>query len=63
MIAVDDFQQKNVSFSMVAKKDLPAHCPPVDAQKWSMHPKVFLQFDADGNANCPYCGSKYKLAN
>ncbi len=58
---VDDFQQKHVSFSMVKTQDLPAHCPPVEAQKWNMHPKVFLKFDAKGLASCPYCGVSYKL--
>lgn len=61
MKGVDDFQQKNVSFSFVEKKDLPAHCPPVESQKWNMHPKVFLQFDDKGQAACPYCSSKYQL--
>ncbi len=61
MTNIDGFQQKNVSYSIVDKKDLPAHCPPKDAQKWSMHPKVFLKFDQQGQAVCPYCGSKYEL--
>jgi len=47
---------------IISKKDLPAHCPPKDASKWNMHPKVFLLFDEDGKANCPYCGALYKLA-
>ena len=59
---VDDFQKKHVSFSTVEQKDLPFHCPPKDAQKWNMHPKVFLKFDSTGKAACPYCGASYKLA-
>jgi len=47
---------------LISKKDLPAYCPPKDASKWNMHPKVFLPFDDDGIANCPYCGALYKLA-
>ena len=62
-MSVDNFQQKNVSFSLVENKDLPSHCPPIDAQKWSMHPKVFLQFNDEGQATCPYCVSKYQLAD
>lgn len=58
---VDFFQQKNVSYSIVEKKDFPGHCPPKNAQKWNMHPKVFLKFDNQGQAVCPYCGSKYEL--
>ena len=45
----------------ISKKDLPAHCPPKDASKWNMHPKVYLPFDGDGKAYCPYCGTLYKL--
>jgi uncharacterized Zn-finger protein len=29
---------------------------------WSSHPRVFLDFDHDGNAKCPYCGTQYRLA-
>ena len=58
---VDDFQQRNVSYNMVEKDDLPACCPPKDAQKWNMHPKVYLQFNEQGHAVCQYCGSKYEL--
>jgi uncharacterized Zn-finger protein len=59
---IDIFQQKHVSFSTVEAKDLPFHCPPKEANKWSMHPKVFLKFDSTGKAACPYCGASYKLA-
>lgn len=59
---IDDFHQKNVSFNLVEMDDFPAHCPPKEAQKWNMHPKVFLQFDDKGHASCPYCGAKYELA-
>jgi uncharacterized Zn-finger protein len=47
---------------LIPKKDLPVHCPPRDSSKWNMHPKVFLPFDENGKANCPYCGALYKLA-
>ena len=56
-----DSQNKHKSFSLVAEKDLPFHCPPKEAQKWSMHPKVFLSFDEQGKASCPYCGASYEL--
>ena len=48
-------------YSLVSKNELPFHCPPEEAQKWNMHPKVFLSFDEEGGANCPYCGAIYKL--
>jgi len=43
-------------------KDLPAHCPNPAMPLWSSHPRVFLDFDHDGNAKCPYCGTQYRLA-
>ncbi|MBW5291090.1 MAG: hypothetical protein Rsou_0793 [Candidatus Ruthia sp. Asou_11_S2] len=61
-LSVDDFQKKHVSFSVVEEKNLPFHCPPPEAQKWNMHPKVFLKFDKNGKASCPYCSASYELA-
>ena len=52
---------KYSSFRLISKNELPFHCPPKEAQKWNMHPKVFLPFDEEGRANCPYCGAIYKL--
>jgi uncharacterized Zn-finger protein len=43
-------------------KDLPAYCPNPAMPLWSSHPRVFLDFDHDGQAKCPYCGTQYKLA-
>jgi uncharacterized Zn-finger protein len=60
MLMVDN-QTKHKSFSLVTKKDLPFHCPPKEAQKWNMHPKVFLSFDEQGKTSCPYCGTCYEL--
>ena len=42
-------------------KDLPAYCPNPAMPLWSSHPRVFLDFDHDGNAKCPYCGTQYRL--
>ena len=52
---------KNTSYRLVSKNELPFHCPPKEAQKWNMHPKVFLPFDEEGIASCPYCGAIYRL--
>jgi uncharacterized Zn-finger protein len=49
------------SFGIVTKDDLPFHCPAKDSSKWNMHPKVFLSFDENSRANCPYCGTNYRL--
>lgn len=42
-------------------KDLPAHCPNPAMPLWSSHPRVFLEFNHDGIAKCPYCGTAYRL--
>ena len=42
-------------------KDLPPHCPNAAMPIWSSHPRVFLEFNHDGNAKCPYCGTVYRL--
>jgi len=42
-------------------KDLPAYCPNKAMPIWSSHPRVFLDFDAQGHAKCPYCGTAYAL--
>ena len=40
-------------------KDLPLHCPMPDAPLWARHPRVFLDVVRQGEALCPYCGTKY----
>ncbi len=42
-------------------KDLPAFCPNKAMPIWSSHPRVFLDFAANGEAKCPYCSTVYKL--
>ena len=46
---------------MVKSSELPASCPPRGSSIDGLHPRVYLKFDADGNAKCPYCGAKYSL--
>ena len=44
-------------------KDLPVFCPnPGDAAVVSSHPRVFLDIADTGEAMCPYCGTRYRLA-
>jgi len=43
----------------VTEKDLPLHCPMADAPLWSRHPRVFLDVAKQGEARCPYCGTRY----
>ena len=42
-------------------KDLPAYCPNPAMPIWSSHPRVFLDFAANGEARCPYCSTVYRL--
>ena len=41
---------------------LPAFCPNPAMPLWSAHPRVFLDLGPTGEARCPYCGTRYKLA-
>ncbi len=43
----------------VGEKDLPLHCPMPGAPLWSRHPRVFLDVVQQGEALCPYCGTRY----
>ncbi len=42
-------------------KDLPAYCPNPSMTAWSSHPRVFIDV-SHGEAACPYCGTRYRLA-
>ena len=46
----------------VTAKDLPLYCPNPTMPLWSSHPRVFLDVEAEGEALCPYCGTRYRLA-
>lgn len=45
----------------VKRSELPASCPPRGSSIDGLHPRVYLKFNADGIAKCPYCGAKYAL--
>jgi len=45
----------------VTAKDLPLHCPNPAMPLWSSHPRVFLDVEAQGEAMCPYCSTRYRL--
>jgi uncharacterized Zn-finger protein len=46
----------------VGPQDLPVFCPNPQLPLWSTHPRVFLDVTATGQASCPYCGTRYRLA-
>ena len=48
---------------LVSNKDLPLSCPTNDDKTWNLHPKVYLEFNIDGEASCQYCGAQFKLDN
>ena len=35
--------------------------PKADMKLWNTHPRVFLKFNAAGQAKCPYCGTEYHV--
>lgn len=43
----------------LTEKDLPLHCPRPGAPLWARHPRVFLDVVTQGEALCPYCGTRY----
>jgi uncharacterized Zn-finger protein len=45
----------------VTERDLPLHCPNPAMPLWSSHPRVFLDVGVEGEAMCPYCGTRYRL--
>ncbi len=45
----------------VSQQDLPLSCPMPDMALWNAHPRVYLPIEKTGQAQCPYCGAKYKL--
>jgi uncharacterized Zn-finger protein len=46
----------------VRSADLPAYCPNPRMPLWSSHPRVYLDLESTGEAACPYCGTRYRLA-
>ncbi|MCW5621028.1 MAG: zinc-finger domain-containing protein [Burkholderiales bacterium] len=45
----------------VTTADLPLHCPMPHMLLWNAHPRVFLPIEQQGEALCPYCGTRYTL--
>lgn len=55
-------QQPVSSYFKVSKDELPVCCPRPNDNTASLHPRVYLSFDKEGHAECPYCGARYALA-
>lgn len=45
----------------IGAADLPLQCPMPDMLKWNAHPRVYLPLDEQGEAQCPYCSTRYRL--
>lgn len=58
MTALKENTQREIE---VTAHDLPLHCPMPGMVKWNSHPRVFLEIATNGEALCPYCGTKYRL--
>jgi len=37
-------------------------CPNPKMTLWSQHPRVFIDVRTTGEGQCPYCGTRYRLA-
>jgi uncharacterized Zn-finger protein len=38
-------------------------CPNPKMPLWSNHPRVFIDVGTTGQGQCPYCGTRYRLAS
>ncbi len=47
---------------VVLEKGAVLCCPQPDQRVWDAHPRVYLEADANGVAECPYCGTVYRKA-
>ncbi len=45
----------------LSASELPAYCPNPSMPLWASHPRVFLDVVNEGEAMCPYCGTRYRL--
>ena len=49
----------------VTAKDMPTpgtiFCPNPKMSLWNAHPRVYFEIGTSGEAQCPYCGTLYRL--
>lgn len=58
----DSAKPEQAAVITVNESDMPVACPMPDQTLWNQHPRVFMAFDDDGRASCPYCGNRFQLA-
>ncbi|MEO5343256.1 MAG: zinc-finger domain-containing protein [Gammaproteobacteria bacterium SHHR-1] len=49
------------SYYKVEPAELPISCPRSNEEVASLHPRVYLSFDKQGQTECPYCGARFEL--
>jgi len=59
--SVSEKTTNNQNIQHISHADLPLSCPNKGSETWNAHPKVYLDLDASGQAQCPYCGARYVL--
>lgn len=45
----------------ITPDELPLYCSGPKNETWNGHPRVFLPIPSNGTAECPYCGTVYRL--
>lgn len=59
----DQNKQAQTEESVKLKKsELPAYCPTEKMGLWNSHPRVYIPLEEKKEANCPYCGTHFSLA-
>jgi len=56
-------QQTQARVIKVSREQLPLSCPLPEEDTWNLHPRVYLPVAKNGEAVCPYCGSRYILSD
>ena len=54
-------ETKTVEAVELKSTELPAYCPTEEMGLWNSHPRVYIPLDEKKEANCPYCGTLFKL--
>jgi len=59
-----ELKTSNAEKSVTIKRsDLPLYCPLPGTTLWNSHPRVFIEIESRGHALCPYCGTRFTLAD
>ena len=53
--------EREGSIVIVRGDQLPLCCPLPGDGVWNAHPRVYLPIEKGGEAQCPYCSTRYQL--